>query len=147
MNNKTQLLLVLPVALIVLLIFVADYVPLGTGISDAESGILNFRETDFALKEKRPVKDRKHMKGPFHFNIRDSSGDSLEAGDLDPRMDYNDMSLSLVVVTGEEKMAIISGVLVREGDFIDDVKIERIEHNRVLLRNKTTKWLYPREIQ
>jgi hypothetical protein len=62
-------------------------------------------------------------------------------------MDYNDMSLSLVVVTGEEKMAIISGVLVREGDFIDDVKIERIEHNRVLLRNKTTKWLYPREIQ
>jgi hypothetical protein len=140
MNNKTQLLLVLPVALIVLLIFVADYVPLGTGISDAESGILNFRETDFALKEKRPVKDSKHMKGPFHFNIRDSS-------DLDPRMDYNDMSLSLVVVTGEEKMAIISGVLVREGDFIDDVKIERIEHNRVLLRNKTTKWLYPREIQ
>ncbi|KPK36892.1 MAG: hypothetical protein AMK70_00720 [Nitrospira bacterium SG8_35_1] len=147
MDKKTQVLLALPLALIVLLLFVADSIPFGRSISYAERGILDFRETGIELKEKRPVMSSRHVRGPFDFSIRDSTDEGPEEDDLDSRMDYNDMSLSLIVVTGQEKMAIIGGMLVREGDFIDDVKIERIEKNRVLIRDKTSKWLYPREIQ
>ena len=55
--------------------------------------------------------------------------------------------LSLIVIIGKSRMAIIKGVVVKEGDSIDGVKIARIETDRVLLKDKTTQWLYMEKIK
>jgi hypothetical protein len=38
-------------------------------------------------------------------------------------------------------MAMIRGVPVKEGDFIDDNKVEKIEPDRVLIKNNTSRWV------
>ena len=44
--------------------------------------------------------------------------------------------VSLVLINGKRKMAIINGIVVREGDSISNSRVIKIEKNRVLLKDK-----------
>jgi hypothetical protein len=44
-------------------------------------------------------------------------------------------------------MAIINGEIVKEGDVLKGMKIQKIEPNRVLINKKTAKWVYLEKIQ
>jgi len=61
---------------------------------------------------------------------------------LVPEKNYNDNAISLIVVNGKRKMAIIRGVIVTEGDSIDGMRIAKIEPDRILLKNKTERWIF-----
>lgn len=50
--------------------------------------------------------------------------------------------VTLILVNNGKKMAVINGVVVKEGDIVDSSKVVKIEKNRVLLSDKKgSKWL------
>lgn len=60
-----------------------------------------------------------------------------------------DLKVSMIVVSDSRRMAIINGMVVKEGDSVGDSRISRIEKNRILLtehekenKENKTRWLY-----
>lgn len=142
MDNKTKILLVSPVILIILLAVAAYYVPFSKKLSGSEKDILNFSPEDLLIKDRANILISKRVESPVKFGT-DIKPSLLPKDDLVKGLDYNDTSLlSLVVISGKEKIAIINGNIFKEGDTIDDMKISKIEPGRVLLKNKESKWIY-----
>jgi hypothetical protein len=160
MDNKTKILIVFPPILIIILIFVANFIPFKGELSKTERQMLEFTPSDIMIKddkhptERRAVHVGREFKNPLDFDSYGIVGDSPPSpveGDLVSGIDYNN-GLSLIVISGKSKMAIINGIVAKEGDIINGMRIVKIEPNRVLVKNKTMQWLYlkkkePREGQ
>jgi len=144
MDNKAKILIIFPPILIIIFIFIATSVPFKEKLSGAEKQTLEFVPSDIKIKKREIIHVTGELKIPMDFNVSDAAGDlspSIE-GDLVSQIGYNDNALSLIVTSGKSRIAIIKGVVVKEGDSIEGIKVVKIEPQRVLLRNKTTKWLY-----
>lgn len=142
MNNKLKILIAFPFVFAIILFVIAGYVPFKAGFTETEDRILAFIPSDLEIKERQAVLLSKEIKIPINFSAPDKGEHPVKEDDLVQEIDYNDSKLSLIVVSGNRKMAIIKGALVREGDNIEGMKIARIEQDRVLLKNKTERWLY-----
>ena len=57
-------------------------------------------------------------------------------------VEEKDPVVSLIVISGKNKMAMIEGAPVKEGEYYDDKRIVKIEPDRVLLKNVKSKWVY-----
>lgn len=143
MNNKIKILLLLPPVLILLCIFIANSIPFDQSFSESESRIRDFISSDLKISDIKKTGIAGHIKGPFDFtrSIATIPNDKVS------NLDYNDSSLSLTVISDNARMAIINGELVKEGDLLDGMKIQKIEPERVLINNKTAKWLYLEKTQ
>ena len=138
MDNKTKLMLLLPLIIIALLVAVAGLVPFEKSLSETEQLLLDFTRSDLKVKNRQYTRLTRYLKGPFDFNVKQAKA----RDDKVIQIDYNDKSLSLVVISDNSKMAIISGQVVKEGDSIHGMKVKKIEPGRVLIKNKKAKWLY-----
>jgi len=138
MNNKTKMLLLLPPFLILLCVIAANSIPFDQSFSETESQFLDFISSDLKISKKKITRIARNIKGPFDF-IRSSA---QIPNDKVSKIDYNESSLSLTVVSDDARMAIINGELVKEGDALEGMKILEIEPERVLINNKTSEWLY-----
>ena len=142
MDNKLKILIAFPFVFIIILLTAAAYIPFKTGVTKSDDRILTFSPSVSSLREMREIPVPAEMKIPFHFSAAARNDmpeqDSAEVADTG----YNDDMLSMIVVSGKRKIAIIRGVIVREGDNFGDMKISKIEPERVLLKNKTERWLY-----
>jgi hypothetical protein len=47
-----------------------------------------------------------------------------------------EIKVSFILINNSRKMAIINGIVVKEGDLINKSKVERIEKNRVLIKDE-----------
>jgi hypothetical protein len=142
MNNKLKILIAFPFVFTIILFVIAGYVPFKAGFTETEGRILAFTPSDLAIKDRQAVLLSREITIPIDFSAADKGEKPVKPGDLVQGIDYNDSNLSLIVVSGNRKMAIIRGALVREGDSIEGMKIARIEPDRVLLKNKTERWIY-----
>jgi hypothetical protein len=143
MDNKTKIVLLLPLIVSALLAASAVMIPFEKSLSGTERMLLNFISSDLSVRERQAAKLSSYIKGPFHFTVKKT----VVRDDKVPRIDYNDKSLSLVVISGNSKMAIIGGQVVREGDIVYGMKVSKIEPQRVLIKNKTAEWLYLEKTQ
>ncbi|RJQ17513.1 MAG: hypothetical protein C4560_08810 [Nitrospiraceae bacterium] len=143
MENKTKILLAFPFAFILVLAAAAGYVPFSGAFSETENSMLGFTPTDLSIKEKGPVLISGELKSPIDFNGHGAGEEvpAAKAGVLPAREDRVEANLSLTVISGDRKTAVINGIPVKEGDIVNGMKIARIEPGRVLLKNKTTQWL------
>jgi len=142
MDNKTKVLIALPLALIVLLIAAAVYIPFQIDLSGPEREILNFRPDNLEIREKKGVVISSNLHSPIDFSTYTAGYSPASESDLVPQLDYNDTSLSLIVISGKKKMAVINGSLRKEGETVGKMKIARIEPGKVLIKNKGSQWLY-----
>jgi hypothetical protein len=143
MENRTKILIALPPVLIIILIAVAHYIPFEKGLSNMEIRILEFAPIDLSIKEKQKIYMGRDLRGLWGFKEEVNNDDIiLQDAPITSGIDYSNRALSLIVISGEKRMAIIGGVLVKEGDMINGIKIAKIETNRVLLKNKSLKWIY-----
>lgn len=63
----------------------------------------------------------------------------VKLGDIAP---VDQQRVSLVLIRGEKKIAILDNLVVREGDSINEGRIARIEKSGVLVKNKEgERWL------
>jgi hypothetical protein len=154
MDNKTKILIFFPFVLVIILAVTANYIPFDRGLSATEESVSRFRPANIAIKEIQRIDSVPDIKGPLDFNYSAAGNSSPPDNDLvsDHDLGLNNKStdlnksddkvLSLIIISGGNRSAIIKGVPVKEGDTIADMKIVKIQHDRVLLKDKTLKWMY-----
>lgn len=149
MDNKTKILIIFPPVLAIILIFVATSITFKDELSEAERQTLVFTPPDFKIKRRQIIHVEKELKSPIVPGVSTAKGlppskteVDLASQILTSQIEYNNNALSLIVISGKRKMAIIKGVIVKEGDSIEGMKVVKIEPQRVLLSNKTTQWIY-----
>jgi len=140
LDGKSAILLAAPFVVIALLVTAAYYVPFEKGLTASEEGMLGFVRADLSVKKNWTPLTVKAGAGPFEF-VRGRGEAGAEAEGVRP----DKKGLTLIVVSGDKKMALIDDRLVKEGDRIDDKKIARIEPDRILVGDRTLKWEYLRE--
>jgi len=153
MDNKTKILIIFPPVLIIILILIATSIPLKKSLTEIERQTLEFTPSDIKIKERELVYIKRELKNPLKrdISIAVTRKPSPTEDNLASQIGYNDTALSLILISDETRMAIIKGVIVKEGDSIDGIKVAKIEPDRVLLKSlsprvvrgdKTTQWLY-----
>lgn len=136
---KTKVLTMVPVAFAIMLLVVAGNITFEDGLSKTEYQVLDFKYKDLTIRKKEAAVPEDIFKAPLDRGAKGSEHEISKRSDIAVRGD--DLEVSLVIVSGSSKMAIIQGVLVKEGDIIDDKKVVKIEPNRVLLKDKTNQWI------
>lgn len=135
MDKKTITSLIIPLIVISILVLVSYHIPLKYGLSEEEQGILNFTQRELYIKDKK-IEEHVKVRGPFDFINTKTAGKKEKEGDI------INSGVSLIIISGGEKMAIINNRIVKEGDTIDDKKIARILPDRVLITGSSRRWIY-----
>ena len=145
-RDNTKPKIVFPVILIIILVLIANSIHFKGKFSEIEMQTLKFTPSDIMLKQRERAQVSEDLKSPIDFTHAGSQG-LFPTVALDTLAPQAEGGLSLVVISGKSRMAIIKGIVVKEGDSIGGVKIVRIETDRVLLKDKTTQWLYMEKIK
>jgi hypothetical protein len=141
--DKTRVFIALPLVIIIILAVSGFYVPYDGGISAAEMEVLDFRPSALKIITKTIISRTINREGPFDFaHVKPAPGHDSFSGENKP-----ETNISLIVISGEKKMAVIDGRTVREGDSIGGMRIATIESNRILLKDRSSQWLYIKEEQ
>jgi hypothetical protein len=145
MDNRTKILIAYPLILIIILIMTASSISFEKEPLDKWKTI-KFVPSTIVKKYREEFKIGRYLKSPIDFGTTGTSQGVLTYDALNSLEGYNDKDvLSLIVISDNNKMAIIKGFVVKEGDNIGGIKVIKIERNRVLLKDNTTKWIYLRE--
>jgi hypothetical protein len=156
MNNDRKIIIffiLLPLAAI-LIIFLVSKVKFDLSLSPLERKLFNFNyESTPKIVERIPT-SVKSIKSPIVISTlpeRKFPGAPLISvapplsdadGNVSAPLSGADKKVSLIFVNRNRKIAIIDGTLLHEGDFLDRYRLERIEKDKVLLKNKEgEKWL------
>lgn len=142
MDNKTRFFIILPLALILVFIFAAIHIPFESGMSETEMRISDIKYNDLEIKKKQDIQTMRAATSPLVFNLPGTVNDLTGETGSTPQNEFNNINVSLIVISGKNKMAIIRGEPVKEGDYIDDKRVVKIEPDRVLLKNKRVRWIY-----
>lgn len=138
-DNRTKILVMVPVAFAIILLVIANSIEFEDNLSPVEKQVLNFEYRRLQIIEKQAAEPVNDLKGPFD-PVRFEQGGAAEISDVPEQ--NKELEVSLIIVSGDSKMAIIQGVIVKEGDFIDDTRVVKIEAERVLLNNNGDKWIH-----
>jgi hypothetical protein len=141
MDNKSKFLIALPSALVILMLFAAYYVPFDADLSRASQQILAFVHSDIGIEERKGSKYIRNLKSPIEFPQSIKTDVDADSGDDQSKENQEDQ-VSLIVISNGNKMAMIDGMPLKEGDSYDDKRVVKIEPDRVLLKNKTSRWVY-----
>lgn len=139
MNRRFITIMTCSVAAIVLIVFGVWQVNFDLSLSPAEKGILLFKYEKQIIKERQsPVVAA--LRNPMESSSSErKSYPPVKLGDIAP---VDQQRVSLVLIRGEKKIAIIDNLVVREGDSINEGRIARIEKSGVLVKNKEgERWL------
>jgi len=139
--GKTRILIILPVVFIVICAAAAFYIPFDRTVTDVEMQVLNFIPSSLKVVSTPVIVRALKGEGPFDFAsaqpVTDHAAEHLgkEQG----------ATVSLIVISGDSRMAVIDGMTVQEGDSIRGMRIAKIESDRILLQNRSSQWLYLKE--
>jgi hypothetical protein len=141
--DRTRIFIALPLVCIIIFAVLALYVPFDRVVSDAEIELLDFRPLDLKILTKTIASRVINREGPFDFMYAKSAPahDSFHGGNKPGT------NVSLIVISGKNRMAVIDGRTVKEGDSIGGMRIAKIESDRVLLQDRSSQWLYIKEEQ
>lgn len=137
---KTKILAMVPVAVAIILLGLANNIEFEDGFSPTDLQIINFEYRHLSIQEKQAVAPVNILQEPLDYG---RLGPDHEISDIDAKS--GDIEVSLIIVSGNRKMAIIQGVIVKEGDVIEGKRVVKIESKRVLLNDGENKWIYVKE--
>lgn len=139
MDRKFIFLLVGSVIGIILAVFGFSQFGFDLPLSPAEKGILLFHHEKIKLggRDFSPVS---MVKSPVDQGmVGKSVYPPVKLSDIAPP---EQRQVSLVVIKGDKRIAIIDNLVVREGDTVNEGRVARIERNGVLVKNKEgERWL------
>jgi hypothetical protein len=141
--NKTRVFIALPLVSIIIFAVLALYAPFDSVVTDAEMEVLDFRPSSLKIITKTIIARTINREDPFDFAyVKPVPGHDSRHGEHKP-----EANVSLIVISGKKKMAVIDGRTVKEGDSIGGMRIAKIESNRILLQDRSSQWLYIKEEQ
>jgi len=149
MDYRIKILLIFPLILIIIFVVLANSIRIKGQPSEIERRILEFSPSDIKVRQRQmPYTITSALKSPIDFSSADSTQVGFPPVALDalapqPGASGTDSKeeLSLIVIGSRNRLAILNGVVVREGDSFNGIKVSKIEPDRVLLADKTIKWV------
>jgi hypothetical protein len=130
------------VVIIVLFIVGLSHVKFGLALSPMERNILLFSYNKVKITERKPL-IVSALISPVDIATSSKGGyPKVPLSDIAPGDKAKEQKVSLILIRGGKKIAIINNLVVKEGDSINLGKIARIEKGGVLIRNKEgEQWL------
>jgi len=147
-ENKLDLLIVGLPAVVILVLLLVSHVKFGVALSPQEKGMLEFRSESMPQIAQRKPSAPGMIASPIPLVLASEKDFPRELlGDLAPAKggtaaEKRPLSVSLIVVGQGRKLAIIGGIVTKEGDVIDRQRVVEIERDKVLLKDKEgERWL------
>lgn len=66
---------------------------------------------------------------------------------IDEKLNVGSLKLSGIIFSKDEKVAIVNGEIVKEGDYIGNYIIDKIEENKVVLKKGDEKFILELEVE
>lgn len=152
--------IVLPFLMIIVSLLIVRLISFKTSMTPGELRMIGYVPEDIQIRERQPFMAGRELKSPFEIvktpTLRYPS-ESLSA--LAPEVPEGigsplELKVSMILVTEGRRMAIVNGLVVKEGDGIAGMRIEKIERSRILLKEfrpshidkqEETRWVYLEE--
>ncbi|MBF0327977.1 MAG: hypothetical protein HQL10_02355 [Nitrospirae bacterium] len=158
MLQKFIAFMIVPLLLLPLGYYLSKKINVGTSLAPAEKSVQSFKQDDVKVVAQEIAADAKNIQSPIELKIPEKKvaekkgskksypKDSLAAitaqADKIKEPVEEVIKLNLTLTRQDKKMAVINGNLVQEGGQFQDTKVEKIERNKVLLKDKKgEKWL------
>ncbi|MCX8044741.1 MAG: hypothetical protein N3B18_11545 [Desulfobacterota bacterium] len=154
LDTRLKIIFATPFVAMAVSFFVAELIPFRSALTSEEQQIISFEPEDLGLpniRRTQPVIDRSRP-----LNITSDQGNSEGTSAMAVQTVPPVGTVTMIVVGGQAKMAVIDGMLVREGERIGFWTVKKIEHNRVLIEpsnpqgeeslRRVQQWLYVEDI-
>ncbi len=137
MLKKIIILSLLPFLLIIVSVIAASLIDFQSSLTEKEK-LLNVTYKGVGTFRKEASVVKNNLKSPLE--IPETFIPPILTTDGEPGK-----GVSLIMIREEEKIAIINGEIVREGDVIDKMEILKIEKDKIFVKSNRTKWIYMEE--
>ncbi|HAK88648.1 MAG TPA: hypothetical protein DHV16_07570 [Nitrospiraceae bacterium] len=143
MDKKLVLISAAPLIAIALGVVISSSAKFKPFMSPGEKQILAFyhQKTKISFKQPAPVPS---LANPISLEAPKVAFPKVPLDKMapPPEAKAEEKKVSLILINGGRKIAIINGIIVNEGDSIDSMRVEKIERGRVLLKDKMwAKWI------
>lgn len=150
----------LPFLMIIVSLLTMRFISFKTPMTPGELRMIGYVPEEIEMQERQPFIVERELKSPFGIVKTPTVGyPSVSLSALAPEVPEEikpppELKVSLILVTEGRRMAIMNGLVVKEGDSIAGMKIEKIEKNRILLKEfrpsridkqEETRWVYLEE--
>lgn len=146
LDNRLMLLIAAPFILIVISILSIRFISFKPILGPSEQRLEKFVSETTLLTEQQPF-DPGGLKPFFEIKKKPLPG-SMQAQAVSEER-FAELKVSMIVESEGRRMAVINGMVIREGDNIDVMKVARIERGKVLVtyrasedNSRKTKWIY-----
>ena len=141
-NRNHTIFILLPFIAIAFSAIVCSMVRVTPALSPLEQELSGFSYKKSAVLRKQPLTVT-YLKSPVELPVAAQKDfPRIPLSEIFPPETKKEKKVLLIMVSDNRKMAIINDIVVKEGDAVDDGRVEKIEKNRVLIKNKKgEEWL------
>ncbi len=142
-----QIQLALPFLMIIVSLLTVRLISFKTSMTTGELRMIRYVPERLEIPERQPITVSKDLKSPVELVKAPQKGfPPAPLSAMAPRR-VPELKVSMIVVSEKQRMAIVSGLVVKEGDGIDRMRVAKIERNRILLKDvdgkpAETRWIY-----
>lgn len=166
-DRRMKIQMALPFLLIIVSLFAAKIISFKPTLTPAEMRMLGFVPEKIDIRGKEPFTVSRDLKSPFEMAKAPPAGypsvplsavaPQTPAGakpHLEPAKPPSELRVSMILVTEGRRMAIVNGLVIKEGDSVAGMRVTKIEKNRILLKEvkpspddkpAETRWIYLEE--
>ncbi len=137
-NNKQIILLTLPFVAVSLAVFALSYVKFKPALLPMEQKLSGLAYEKVKIIRRQPLVVTA-ADSPIALEKQASLRRDYPQAPLStvaPPAAAEEMKVSFILINGGRRMAIINGVVVNEGDTVNQKKVAKIEKNRVLIKDE-----------
>ncbi|MEW6067980.1 MAG: hypothetical protein AB1610_06795 [Nitrospirota bacterium] len=154
MGSRIKIQIALPFLLIAISLFIGKMVIFKPALTDGEMRMLGFVSEKIDIPERKTFVSYRNLKSPVEI----AAYPSVPLSSLVPQVknEISGINVSLIIISKESRLAIVNGLIVKEGDGIGNMQIAKIEKSRILIKEirkpfsignqiKETRWIYLEE--
>jgi len=148
MDRYMKIKIAMPFLLIIVSLVAVRWVHFKPSLSPAEARLLGFTPEKIDIYERLPFEVNKDLGSPIEITKK-REFPSMPLSAIAPQVLAEpekplELKVSMIIVVGEgRRMAIVNGLVVREGESIGSARITKIEKDRLLIAERQkTRWIY-----
>ncbi|MFN3479874.1 MAG: hypothetical protein ACK415_05765 [Thermodesulfovibrionales bacterium] len=146
-DRNTKIKIALPFLLIIISLAAVKFINFKPALTSEEMKILGFVSDRMDIEERRPFEVDRDLGSPIEI-ARKKEFPSTALSTVAPQVSAEaekplELKISMIVVSEGRRMAIVNGLVVKEGDGVGIARIAKIEKNRILMAERQrTRWIY-----
>ncbi|GAB4416304.1 MAG: hypothetical protein OHK0032_12370 [Thermodesulfovibrionales bacterium] len=146
MDRNMKIKIALPFLLIIISLAAVKLINFKPALTPEEIRILGFVPERMDIEERQPFEINKDIRSPIEI-VKKKEFPSTPLSAVAPQVSEPEkpleLKISMIVVSEGRRMAIVNGLVVKEGDGISSAKVAKIEKNRILIAERQkTRWIY-----